>query len=95
MDIIFNENTADMLIRGERWVLFLDGIIDIRKYTDDVWTIHHRNGTTLHVPVSAITDDQIEHLRVAMARGKTPEGFQAVIERGRQIIEFLESERKA
>lgn len=88
MDIIVDENTAQMLIGNERWVLFLDGINNIRKYADDIWTIEHRNGTILHVPASAITDNQIEHLRAAMARGRTPEGIRAVIERGKRILEL-------
>jgi hypothetical protein len=32
---------------------------------------------------------QIDHLRAAMERGRTPEGFRAVIERGRRIEQIM------
>lgn len=94
VDVIFEEDTADILIGGERWCLFLDGIIRIRKYRSDIWTIEHFNGSVLHVPTSAITEAQIGHLKAAMKRGRTPEGIQAVIERGRRIQEIMSAERR-
>ena len=90
MDIVVEEDTLGYLAGGERWHLFLDGIIDIRKYRDDIWTIQHWNGSIVNVLASEITDDQIDCLKAAGERGRTPEGIQAVIERGRRI-EQIES----
>jgi hypothetical protein len=91
MDVVVEENAAGILIGGERWYLFLDGILDIRKFRDDTWTIRHWNGTVLHIAASAITAEQVAYLRAAMERGRTPEGVRAVIERGRRIKEILDS----
>ena len=89
MDVIIEENAAAILMGGERWYLFLDGITDIRKFRDDTWTIQHWNGCVLHIAAAAIADEQIDHLRAAMERGRTPEGIQAVIERGRRIEQVM------
>jgi hypothetical protein len=89
MDILFQENAAGILIGDERWWLFLDGITSIEQYRNDVWTIRHWNGSVLNIPTSAITDDQMQWIRAAMERGRTPEGRQAVIERGRRIEPIL------
>ena len=90
MDIIVEENALGYLAGGERRYLFLDGIIDIRKFRKDVWTIQHWNGSVVNVLASEITDDQIEYTKPAAERGRTPEGVQAVVERGR-VIQQLET----
>ena len=82
VDAVIEENAAGILLGKERWYLFLDGITSIKQYRTDVWTIQHYNGSVLHIPVCAITDEQMSHIRVAMERGHTPEGVRAVIERG-------------
>jgi hypothetical protein len=79
---------AGVLLGRERWYLFLDGITAIRQDRKGIWTIRHVNGTILHVPASAISPEQLDCLRHAMAEGHTPEGIKAVIERGRQIQEL-------
>jgi len=94
MDITIEEcedgtSAAGILLGKERWYLFLDGITDIRRYREDVWTIHHFNGSMLHIPVSAITQELMDYLEKAMQRGRTPEGFASVIERGRRIREIM------
>jgi hypothetical protein len=88
MDVVVEENVAGVLLGAERWYLFLDGFIDMRKYREDTWTLQHFNGCVLHIAASAITEDQLAHFRSAMARGRTPEGVQAVIERGRCMEEL-------
>jgi hypothetical protein len=88
VDVVIEENAAGILLGKERWSLFLDGITSLKQYRADVWTIQHFNGSVLHVPVSAITDEQLSHIRSAMERGRTPEGVRAVIERGRRIAEL-------
>ncbi len=91
MDIMVDENAAAILIGTERWYLFLDGITDLRL-DRDTWTIQHWNGIVLHVPADAMSEDQIEHLKKAMQRGRTPEGIAAVVERGKRIEEIMRSE---
>jgi hypothetical protein len=90
MDILVEDNALRYLAGDERWYLFLDGIIDIAKYRKDVWTIQHWNGSVVNVLASEITDDQIEYIKAAAERGRTPEGIQAVIERGR-VIQQIEA----
>jgi hypothetical protein len=89
MDVVVEENAAGILIGTERWYLFLDGITDIRKFRDDTWTVQHWNGCVLHIAATAISDEQLDHLRAAMERGRTPEGIRAVIERGRRIEQVM------
>ena len=89
MDVTVEENAAGVLIGKERWYLFLDGIKAIRKYRNDIWTVEHF-GTVLQIAASAITEEQLEYLRAAMERGRTPEGIQAVIERGKRIRRISE-----
>src|SRR5262245_28866581 len=91
MDVDVEENAAGVLIGAERWYLFLDGITDIRKLSDDTWTIQHWNGCVLHIAAAAITDEQIDYLRASMERGRAPEGIRAVIERGRRIEQITRS----
>lgn len=88
MDLRFEENGLGFLAEGKRWWLFLDGLTSIDQLKAGVWTLQHWNGSVVHIPTDAITDAQLAYLRAAMARGKTPEGVQAVIERGRQVAEW-------
>lgn len=92
MDLRFEENGLGYLAGGERWWLFLDGLTSIDQLIAGVWTLQHWNGSVVHIPTDAITDAQLAYLRAAMARGKTPERVQAVIERGRQIAELERKE---
>jgi hypothetical protein len=94
MDVTLEETAAGILVGEERWYLFLDGITDIRKFRDDIWTIQQFNGAVLNIAASAITEQQLEHIRAAMERGRTPEGVRAVIERGKRIQEIFESDRR-
>jgi hypothetical protein len=97
MDVLFEDNgageAAGMLFGGERWYLFLDGIIDIRQCCG-VWTIQHHNRLVLLIPTAAISDEQIEYLRDCLRRGHTPEGMRAVIERGKRIEQLMASSRR-
>jgi hypothetical protein len=91
MDIVVEENGLGFLAGGERWWLFLDGIISISRYEKDTWTIYHWNGSVINVTASVISPDQLAHLRAAAERGKTPEGIGAVIERGRKLEAMMNS----
>jgi hypothetical protein len=93
MDVIVEENAAGILFGTERWYLFLDGITGLRRFSDNTWTIQHYNGTTFLVDASAISEDQIDYLKAAMERGRTPEGFKVVVERGKRIEQILRSAR--
>jgi hypothetical protein len=93
MDVEIEENGAGILIRGERWYLWLDGFTDMRKFRDDTWTLQHWNGWVLHVAASAIGEDVIAHIRAKMEWGRTPEGVEAVVERGRVIQAMLDERR--
>jgi hypothetical protein len=89
MDLRIEENGLGFLDpAGERWWIFLDGLLAIEQLTSGVWTLSHHNGTVIHIPAAVITDEQLAHLRAAMERGRTPEGIQAVIERGRRLVEM-------
>jgi hypothetical protein len=56
--------------------------------------VQHWNGKVFHIAASAISEDQIAYVMAAMERGRTPEGIQAVIERGKRIAEIMDEERK-
>jgi hypothetical protein len=75
-------------------VSFLNGITSIEQRTKRLWTVQHFNGTRINIPVSAITEDQLDYLRAAGARGRRPEVIQAVIERGRRIERILADDRR-
>ena len=79
MDIIVEETALGFMARGERFWVFLDGITRIQKYSKDTWTIFHRNGTVINIPVSAIDERYIDHMRTMAEKRKTPEGRQAVM----------------
>jgi hypothetical protein len=85
MDIVVEENGLGFLAGGERCFLFLDGIRFMKQLIPGVWTIYHHNGHVVHIPNSAITADQVSYIKEIAAKGKTPEGVQAVIERGHKI----------
>ena len=87
VDLEVEEQAVGVLLNGERWYLFLDGFLTLNRFHPEVWTLQHYNGSVLHVPVSAITEEQLDHFREAMARGRTPEGIRVVVERGRRIEE--------
>lgn len=88
MDLRVEENGLGLLAGGERWWLFLDGLTGIDQLTAGVWTLQHWNGSVVHIPAAVIGDEQLAYLRAAMAQGRTPEGVQAVIERGRRLAEM-------
>jgi hypothetical protein len=92
MDLRIEENGLGVLIGGERWWLFLDGLTGIDQLTPGLWTLRHWNGSVVHIPADAITEAQLAYLRAAMERGRTPEGVRAVIERGRRLAKLEREE---
>ena len=69
MDIEVQENALGFGDGTEKWWIFLDGIIRIDQLHEGLWTIQHYNGTVLHIPVGAITPEQLQHIRSMAERG--------------------------
>jgi hypothetical protein len=88
INVRVEQNGLGLLIGGERWWLFLDGLTRIEQDIPGVWTLRHWNGWVVYVPADAITDAQLAYLRSEMERGRTPEGVRAVVERGRRLAEL-------
>ncbi len=88
MDVIVEENGLGYATGSDRFWIFLDGIIRIRKYSKDTWTIIHYNGTVINIPTAAIEERYVNHMRKKREWGKTPEGVQAVIDRGKRIVQY-------
>jgi hypothetical protein len=95
MDIIIEQNGLGFMMGGQRWWLFLDGMIRIEQFCPDTWTFCHYNGHVINVPASVITEDQVDFIRQTAAKGRTPEGMQTVIERGLKLQQMDTDERKA
>ena len=94
IDILLEEGALGIATPSDRLWMFLDGIIRIQKYSKDVWTILHYNGTVIHIPVDAIDEKCIEYMRKKGEWGKTREGVQAIIERGKKIKAIEAQERE-
>jgi hypothetical protein len=92
MDIRVEANGLGVMVRGDRWWLFLDGLTGIEQRTPGLWTLTHWNGSIVHIPADVISPEQLDFLRTAMERGRTPEGVQAVIDRGRRLAEMEKDE---
>jgi len=88
MDVIVEENGLGYATQSDRLWIFLDGIIWIQKYSKDTWTISHHNGTVISIGTAAIEERYIQHMRSKMEWGKTPEGVQAVVDRGKRIFQM-------
>lgn len=93
MDVTLEENALGILLGKERWYLFLDGVTRIDRFHRAVWTLQHFNGYVLHIAASAISEEQLDHIRQRMEFGRTPQGIQVVIERGKRIKEIEEEGR--
>lgn len=94
MDIIIEEKALGFMLKGERFWIFFDGITGIKKYNKDMWTIIHRNGTVIYIPVNMIERHYIDHMQDMADKGKTREGVRAIVERGRRIMEIEAEERQ-
>lgn len=94
MDVIVEENGLGFLVGGQRWWIFLDGVVGIDRFCRDTWTIRHHNGHVINIPVSAISEEQLQHIRDAAKKGHTPEGIHGVLERGRRLQEMRKERRR-
>lgn len=51
----------------EYWV-FLDGVRHVEEFRDGVLTIVHHNGTVFHIPRAALTEEQIDFVKMKIKR---------------------------
>jgi hypothetical protein len=91
-DLMVEESGMGMVIGGERWWFFLEGIREIRKWRRDLWTLRHAHGWMLHIPAGLMNEDLLDHIRRAVERGGTAEGTRLMVERGRRIEEMMRDE---
>ncbi len=89
MDIIITEHGLGFLVGGKRWWVFVDSIVQIEKFRDDTWSFGCYHGEMICVPVSLISPETIAHMRAKSEWGRTPEGVQAALHRGRLVLDFL------
>ncbi|HLB16802.1 MAG TPA: hypothetical protein VJM14_17885 [Burkholderiales bacterium] len=86
MDVIINELAVGVLAGSQRWWVFLDGIVAIAKFRDDLWSFTGYHGQMIDVPAALIGEETLAHVRARSEWGGTPEGVQAAIQRGRMRL---------
>jgi hypothetical protein len=86
MNIIINEQGLGFMTGNQRWWVHLDSIVRIDRYRDDLWTFACYHGEMISVPVSLISEEALAHVRARMEWSRTPEGVQAAVNRGRQLV---------
>ena len=94
MDITIENNGLGVMLGETRWYLFLDGVIRLTEYVDGLWTIEHWNGSIVHIPKDLISTDQVNHIQERMAYGRTADGINETIERGKRIQELTANEHR-
>lgn len=52
MDIIINEHGLGFLAGGQRWWVFLDSIMQIAKFRDDLWSFRCYHGEMINIPAA-------------------------------------------
>jgi hypothetical protein len=86
MDIIINERSLGFMAGGKRWWVFLDSIVHIGKFRDDLWSFGGYHGEMIDVPAALIDAETLAHVRARSEWGRTPEGFEAAVQRGRLLL---------
>ena len=86
MNILITEHTLGYMVGKERWWAHLDSIVRIERYHNDLWSFCCYHGEHICVPVTMISDETLAHIRAKMAWANTPEGVQASVQRGRQVV---------
>ncbi len=89
MDIRITEHTLGFVVGKQRWWTHLDSIVRIERFHDDLWTFCCYHGKCICVPVTMISDETLAHIRKKMAWANTPEGIQASVQRGHQVVNAL------
>ena len=85
-DIIINEDALGFMAGRQRLWAHLDSIVQIDKFRDDLWSFRCYHGESFDVPVALINEQTLEHIRRKVEWARTPEGFQAAVQRGRQVL---------
>ena len=69
--VVVTESDGELEVRsrGETKYLPLDGVFQVFR-TGAVWTVLHLDGTTLTIPVSAITGEQVDYLKSFARRAR-------------------------
>ncbi len=62
VELTVDENTLWVQCDATRQRLPLDGIIQVFR-SDDVWTLLHRDGSSLLIPSDVLTDPQLDYLK--------------------------------
>jgi len=86
MDVIINELAVGVLAGSQRWWVFLDGIVAIAKFRDDLWSFTGYHGQMIDIPAALIGAETLAHVRARSEWGRTPEGVQAAVQRGRMRL---------
>ena len=86
MDIVINEHGLEFMAGKQRRWVHLDSIVRIDRHRDDLWTFACYHGEMISVPVSLISEEALAHVRARMEWARTPEGVQAAVNRGRQLV---------
>ena len=50
------------------------------------WSFRCYHGESFDVPVALINEETLAHIRHKVEWARTPEGFQAAVQRGRQLL---------
>ncbi len=93
MEITIEENRLGYSQSGRYAWLSLDSIYGIDQFSKDAWTIDTHDGIVITIPVSAIEQRIIDHLRSAMEYWQTPEGQHIIAERTRREIDQMNAKR--
>jgi len=86
MDVIITELGVGVLAGGERWWVFLDSIVAIAKFRDDLWSLTGYHGQIIDIPAALIDEETLAHVRARSEWGRTPEGVEAAVQRGRAVL---------
>jgi hypothetical protein len=86
MDVVINELAVGVLVGGQRCWVFLDSIVRIAKFRDDLWSLGGYHGQAIDIPTALISEETLAHVRARSEWGRTPEGFEAAYQRGRAVL---------
>lgn len=86
MDILINEHGLGFMSDKHRLWVHLDSIVRIDRFRDDLWSFGCYHGEIISVPVALIDEETLAQVRKKMEWARTPEGVQAAVNRGRQLV---------
>lgn len=93
-DIIINEDALGFMAGGQRCWVHLDSLVQIERFRDDLWSFRCYHGESFDVPVTLLSDETLAHVRRKMEWARTPEGFEAAVNRGRQVLGLKKDGRR-